>query len=811
MPTLKTDKIINPKTGRLVLKTSALGKKILKEMNDLKNLKDLKETKKKKEVKPKIKEGYENINGKIYKICKEGQVRNPKTNRCIKKKEEIKKFINEMKYPLNHEFNKKNVKKFLEACDDATRPLAKKIIDNTMHISFEKMIKYLNMNIQDLITFIKKDRPIFIYADLLFKQNTNTWMYLYFKNYIEYKYPDKEIIVIGDKTLYNDKLRDGDTIVFIEDCIYNGMIFGGDINSLKNSKNLKLNIFILSTFVSNEGMELIKTIDKFKIIFNHHKILIPNINDYLTKNELELLNKYYLYTDMLNSDENETQIFESFNDKYLIYFDHKLADGFSTIPLFYSGIVPNTHNKKIYNNIIFEKEKKLQIIPLLKNCEHVRNRNSYEPKCPSQPYNKYKNDEFLKKLKKIRNKKQISNPNPISNKNKIIQRSDPNLRMKFKEKPELTLREKLKKMGRFTTLMNYPLNYEFNKSNVKKFLEACEDDIRPLAKKIIDNTMHISFEKMIKYLNMNIKDLNNFIKKDRPIFLFIKSYYKEKSNNWLYLYFKDYIEYKYPNREIILLNNDNITSKNQKKKGMISSTMNYLLSMIFKNDNDKELKDNDTIIFIDDCVYTGQQMYENITNLNNDKKLKLNIFILASFISKEGEELLRSIKKFKIFFNSHLNYIPHINDYLTEKETNLMSFYYTNINIKNLPNYDYNNFERFTDKYLIYFDHKLADGVSTIPLFYSGVVPNINNIRVLSNSTKTQMQENLEIIPLFKNCEKIRNISTDEPQCPSTPYKKISNEKFMKKIKKLNEKRKPLSNPNLIKINPNKKKKFKSL
>jgi hypothetical protein len=159
-----------------------------------------------------------------------------------------------------------------------------------------------------------------------------------------------------------------------------------------------------------------------------------------------------------------------------------------------------------------------------------------------------------------------------------------------------------------------------------------------------------------------------------------------------------------------------------------------------------------------------------------------------------------------------LNYIPHINDYLTERETNLMSFHYTNININDLPDFDYNNFERFTDKYLIYFDHKLADSVSTIPLFYSGVVPNIDNIRVLSTSTRSELQEKLEIIPLFKNCEKIRNINTEEPQCPSTPYKKISNEQFMKKIKKLNENKKALSNPNLIKRNPNKKiKKIKSL
>jgi hypothetical protein len=213
---MEKDKILNPKTGRMVMKTSALGKKILKEMNDLKELKK-KETKK-KEVKPKIKEGYEIINGKSYKICKEGQIRNPKTNRCVKNKEikkevkkttkkPIKRFRTYMKYPLNHEFNEKNVKKFLDECDYKTRPLAKKIIDNTMYISFEKMIKYLNMNVKDMINTIKKDRPIFIFINLGERQKSNYWIYLYLKDYMDFKYPKREVIILTDNNLEDPRLK----------------------------------------------------------------------------------------------------------------------------------------------------------------------------------------------------------------------------------------------------------------------------------------------------------------------------------------------------------------------------------------------------------------------------------------------------------------------------------------------------------------------------------------------------------------------------------------------------------------------------
>jgi hypothetical protein len=407
---MEKDKILNPKTRRMVMRTSALGKKILKEMNDF-----LKETKKKKkEVKPKIKEGYEIINGKLYKICKEGQVRNPKTNRCIKevkkevKKKPIKRFTTYMKYPLNHEFNKKNVKKFLEECDYKTKPLAKKIIDNTMHVSFEKMIKYLNMNVKDMINSIKKERPIFIYINLNEKQKSNYWIYLYLKDYIKFKYPNRKVIILSNKILDDPRLKDDDTIVFIDDCIYTGLQMSNNIRMLNNINNHKLNIFILASFISIYGQEFLSSIKDYKIIFNSHLVFIPTINDFLTDNELEILSSYYTNTIY-------DHIFEYFPYKHLIYFDHKLADNVSTIPLFYSGIVPNTYNKELFNNNdIIDIPDDLEIIPLFKNCENVRNTNEITPECPSTPYKILSNEQFMKKLE--RQKKQLSDTKIKNNK-----------------------------------------------------------------------------------------------------------------------------------------------------------------------------------------------------------------------------------------------------------------------------------------------------------------------------------------------------------------------------------------------------------
>lgn len=83
----------------------------------------------------------------------------------------------------------------------------------------------------------------------------------------------------------------------------------------------------------------------------------------MTSKEIDKLEYYYNY--LLSAE-----------FAYPIYFDHKLADDFSTITHFYRGIVPNKNNKKNFG----KNNNKLLIIPLFKNCE------KYDDICPYPPY-----------------------------------------------------------------------------------------------------------------------------------------------------------------------------------------------------------------------------------------------------------------------------------------------------------------------------------------------------------------------------------------------------------------------------------------
>ena len=79
--------ILNPATNRCVSKTGKIGMGIL-----LKQIKGNEEPKKTKS----LVNSFEMINGKPYKKCHEGQIRNPETKRCVSKTGAIgKKLLNQ--------------------------------------------------------------------------------------------------------------------------------------------------------------------------------------------------------------------------------------------------------------------------------------------------------------------------------------------------------------------------------------------------------------------------------------------------------------------------------------------------------------------------------------------------------------------------------------------------------------------------------------------------------------------------------------------------------------------------------------------
>jgi len=362
------------------------------------------------------------------------------------------------------------------------------------------------------------------------------------------------------------------------------------------------------------------------------------------------------------------------------------------------------------------------------------------------------------------------------------------------------------------TFNKYPLNHSFNIANIDDFIFNCHPSVRDISIKLLSNTIHIPFERFLIILNQNINYLLSTIKNFyRPIFILIDNFnnfninddtsYIYKSNLWIYNYIVNYIKFKTSSKlNIILIHN------------LISNS---------------SLTNNDTVILIDDCIYSGLQMSDNIGyNLVNSKKLKLNIFILVPFISRRGidtiTELFNTIPSLKYYcnlvFSKYYHLIYPINSFLTSDEINLISTFYSGL-------------LDFSNSYSIYFDHKLAYPISTITHFYLGFVPNNNNKKlfkklssILSKLFKNRELINMQdihnfykdflnsnsftIIPIINNCDKyINNIDIYSPKCPFPPYKKG----FFNFIKKLDKKHNSLNNKNSLNKKHNSlNKKFKT-
>jgi len=313
---------------------------------------------------------YEIINGKKYKKCPDGKVRNMKTMRCIKIKVE-KKNVN-LYIPINYPFNKVNVDRFLDECNKPfinpetkkienvnTYNIAKKIIKNTQNIDFEKFTKLLKSNIDNMIDLLKKDRPLFINIG---NHKRTYWLLKYIIDFINTKYPIIKIILIKSFIINDKNLIENDMIILLDEFIFT-IDLGMYIEKIKNATNYKLRFFILSSFANKASLNFIKEqfvyLDRTgnELIFNKTIIEPKTTDNILSKNEMRLLTDIYKH------------LGDAFN-KNLIYFDHNLGHQNYNLTAFYNGIVPNAENmyylKKKNKNL-----NKLVLIPLFKHCQDI--------------------------------------------------------------------------------------------------------------------------------------------------------------------------------------------------------------------------------------------------------------------------------------------------------------------------------------------------------------------------------------------------------------------------------------------------------
>jgi hypothetical protein len=308
-----------------------------------------------------------------------------------------------------------------------------------------------------------------------------------------------------------------------------------------------------------------------------------------------------------------------------------------------------------------------------------------------------------------------------------------------------------------------PLNYEFNKENKKLFLEHTAPDARDAMEKFLNATIHVSHDEFIKQIKDKLDEVIALKTGNRSIFVYIdmNKEYEYKSNYWIYTYIKHFLNEK------------------------------YIVVEIIKSLNDIKVQNNDIVLLIDDCIYSGWQMSKTIADIENINLKKVKLILFVPFISSDGLKNIKEklndnklLKTCEIIISKNIEIFP-LSKYLSlEEGMTIFQYYIYNTKIYSIESYTKNQLQ----KYAIYFDHKVGDWVSSFPPIYSGLVPNKKNKKIKTeieklktninkdNSSIAKKIEDLEksydFFPLLTNCEHIQKPDKDESTCPYPPYKK---------------------------------------
>lgn len=257
------------------------------------------------------------------------------------------------------------------------RDIAQRFIQITKHYSYEQFKDVLENCIKECMETIKRFDNVYIYLfdeeKRINKKKSGYWVYKHLSQHIN--------IPIYKE---NQKLNSNDILIIPDDASYSGSQLSNIIEDL----DVRTNIFMLVPFISNVAIDIINYKYSKKIRNN------PNLSIYFPYNKVILQPIYEL---MSNDEIKKIAYYINKNDlrQYPVYFDHKIADSYSSFPLLYTyGIVLNEHNRDILIKYKNKKElqahqHELQAFPFLTSCENIINEeviDPLDPKCPKPPY-----------------------------------------------------------------------------------------------------------------------------------------------------------------------------------------------------------------------------------------------------------------------------------------------------------------------------------------------------------------------------------------------------------------------------------------
>jgi hypothetical protein len=325
--------------------------------------------------------------------------------------------------------------------------------------------------------------------------------------------------------------------------------------------------------------------------------------------------------------------------------------------------------------------------------------------------------------------------------------------------------------------MPQPINYPLNYNKARTWIDShCDKDSRMFAEDIIVNTTYISFGYLMERLKIICKDFVDMIKKKRNVYVvLVLPHEVKKSNLWVSMLSFDFI-------------------------AKVIDDVYFDVTDAYNDTHDESSPlygKNVVCVLCDDCAYTGQQMMSTVTidyaklkfinvpdappetdvkwlewhekiSVLSQKYLKsispdkFSVYLIVPFMSAMSEDI---VNKLPYVFASKLCLIVP----LLRQNININKYHHATIREFN------HTFHYHDDISAVYFDHKVADAVSTFHKVY--LLAPIFGCSIKNKSMKfidgcpniTTIQHDIDIWDTYIELED----KLDKP-CPQTFYKSIS-------------------------------------
>jgi len=310
------------------------------------------------------------------------------------------RFLN-VQIPTQHPISKSLQEEFIQRCDVSVQEAMQKLLDNTLYVSYESFHTRLKKMVMNLCETTDQS-TIHFYRSEKTAKKSNAWVLGIVVEIISNSYPTMQIKYVSDSDFEDSRntgtLTNHNTVVFVDDCLYSGAQMAHCLLWLQNAKMLELVLYVLVPYATTSGLKFVQdsflrngAVNKLCSLHFGWKSMYE-----LTQSTSEILNwkERELIRDMYAD-------FFQVNKKYLIYFDHKIADYVSSLPLVYSGLIANQHNKKtlqlIEKNLLEDDneerenmqnmlKRQLEYCCFITECNNTRNFSQSKPNVILPPY-----------------------------------------------------------------------------------------------------------------------------------------------------------------------------------------------------------------------------------------------------------------------------------------------------------------------------------------------------------------------------------------------------------------------------------------